>query len=286
VPYEPGVLEAAVLDGGRAVGSARVETTGAPTRVALAVMPTHARPDRDDAVVVALSALDAQGRAVPTASDEVSFSLEGPGEIIGVGNGDPSSHEPDRFVPRLASREVGGWRTAALEAVPASAPRIAELEKLRAHNLDASRDATSIRTVGGIAAYWTTLQLEDADVTANALALSIGRIDDHGTVYLDGKPVAESHAWDRPVSVDLTGKLAIGEHDLVIVVKNGDGPGGLGRGIRLTSQAPASQWKRRLFSGLAQVIVRRRTGDGEIKLRAEAPGLQPAEIALPSRGGP
>lgn len=281
VPYEPGVLEAAVLDGDRKIATAKVETTGASSRLALSREPTRARPDRRDAMLVTVSALDVQGRPVPTASDEVSFVLEGPGEIIGVGNGDPSSHEPDRFVARLASREVGGWRTAPLDAIPRSAPRIADLEKLQARDLDATRDATSIRAVGAAAAYWTTLRVEDGDLAANALSLSIGRIDDHGMIYLDGKQVAESHAWDRPVSVDLTGKLGIGAHDLVVVVRNDNGPGGLGRGVTLTSQMPAPQWKRRLFSGLAQVIIRPRPGDGDLKLRASAPGVEPAELVLP-----
>ena len=42
---------------------------------------------------------DAQGRTVPTAGNLVHFALSGPGKIIGVGNGDPSCHEPDQFLP-------------------------------------------------------------------------------------------------------------------------------------------------------------------------------------------
>ena len=32
----------------------------------------------------------------------VKFSIEGPGKIIGTGNGDPSSHEPDKASQRKA----------------------------------------------------------------------------------------------------------------------------------------------------------------------------------------
>jgi beta-galactosidase len=39
---------------------------------------------------------------MPTASNEVSFELSGPGKIIGVGNGDPSCHEPDKATKRSA----------------------------------------------------------------------------------------------------------------------------------------------------------------------------------------
>jgi len=39
---------------------------------------------------------------VPTASNLVKFSIEGPGKIIGTGNGNPSSHEPDIASQRMA----------------------------------------------------------------------------------------------------------------------------------------------------------------------------------------
>jgi beta-galactosidase len=36
---------------------------------------------------------------VPDAASKIHFELDGPGKILGVGNGDPSSHEPDVFLP-------------------------------------------------------------------------------------------------------------------------------------------------------------------------------------------
>jgi len=41
--------------------------------------------------------VDKQGREVPDANNLVTFTLSGDAKIIGVGNGDPSSHEPDRI---------------------------------------------------------------------------------------------------------------------------------------------------------------------------------------------
>ena len=49
-----------------------------------------------------VSALDAQGRAVPVAMNKINFAIEGAGKIIGVGNGDPASHEPDTFAGQTA----------------------------------------------------------------------------------------------------------------------------------------------------------------------------------------
>lgn len=46
--------------------------------------------------------LDKEGRIMPVADNEIVFQLSGPGKIIGVGNGDPSSHEPDKAHKRRA----------------------------------------------------------------------------------------------------------------------------------------------------------------------------------------
>jgi beta-galactosidase len=63
----------------------------------------HLVPDRNalagdgsDALPVTVEALDAQGRHVPTANLPVEFDIRGPGAIIGVGNGNPNSHEPEQ----------------------------------------------------------------------------------------------------------------------------------------------------------------------------------------------
>ena len=53
--------------------------------------------------VFTVAGLDAQGRVVPMAQNNINFAIEGPGKIIGVGNGDPTCHEPDKFVGGGAS---------------------------------------------------------------------------------------------------------------------------------------------------------------------------------------
>ena len=46
--------------------------------------------------MVTIAVLDANGRPVPDASDQVRMSLSGPAALIGMGNGDPTSHEADK----------------------------------------------------------------------------------------------------------------------------------------------------------------------------------------------
>jgi beta-galactosidase len=43
-----------------------------------------------------VAVLDAKNRVVPVADNEITFELYGPARIIGVGNGNPSSHEADK----------------------------------------------------------------------------------------------------------------------------------------------------------------------------------------------
>lgn len=93
VPYEPGKLEALAKCAGEVVGRASVETTG--DAVALELLPDREMLAGDgcDTMPITVRAVDAEGRVVPTAKLPVQFALAGPGEIIGVGNGDPNCHE-------------------------------------------------------------------------------------------------------------------------------------------------------------------------------------------------
>jgi len=45
---------------------------------------------------------DAQGRTVPITDNEVTFRVSGAGELIGVGNGDPTDHASDKGTSRKA----------------------------------------------------------------------------------------------------------------------------------------------------------------------------------------
>jgi beta-galactosidase len=49
-----------------------------------------------DTQPITLRSLDAEGRPVPTANLPAVFTIEGPGTIIGLGNGNPNSHEPEK----------------------------------------------------------------------------------------------------------------------------------------------------------------------------------------------
>lgn len=96
VPYAPGRLEAVAKKNGREVARFAVETTDQPVALRLTTDRKAMAGDGRDAVPVTVEAIDAKGRPVPTANLPVEFELSGPGAIIGVGNGDPNSQEPEK----------------------------------------------------------------------------------------------------------------------------------------------------------------------------------------------
>jgi beta-galactosidase len=95
VPYETGRLEAIAMKGGRKFVTS-IETTGKPVKIKLQADKSRLMADGRDATVVNIVALDDQGREVPDANNLMRFSLKGDAHFIGVGNGDPSSHEADK----------------------------------------------------------------------------------------------------------------------------------------------------------------------------------------------
>jgi beta-galactosidase len=102
VPYAPGTLEARGYNGSEVMATTKVETTGPPASIRLRA-PARARLiwDGEEVVSVSIEVLDGGGRIVPTADNLIHFQVEN-GSIAGVGNGDPSSHEPDKATQRHA----------------------------------------------------------------------------------------------------------------------------------------------------------------------------------------
>jgi beta-galactosidase len=101
VKYAPGRLEARGTRRGVPLAAVR-ETTGPAAAIRLTADRATLASDNADLAVVTVEIVDAQGRVVPVAGDKVNFTLTGPAKLIGVGNGDPSSHEPDQATSRSA----------------------------------------------------------------------------------------------------------------------------------------------------------------------------------------
>ncbi len=99
VEFESGTLSMTGYRNGEAVCSDEVKTAGKAARLVIEPHRDFVYNGCDDTVAVNVYAVDENGTLVPDADMLIKFSAEG-GEIIGVGNGDPNSHEADKASER------------------------------------------------------------------------------------------------------------------------------------------------------------------------------------------
>jgi beta-galactosidase len=126
VRYEPGAIEARGTKNGKVVLTEKRETTGPTASIRLTTDRAQIDADGKDVAVLKVEALDNQGRLVPTADNLVAFRVSGPGNLIGVGNGDPNCQESNKGSKRslfngLAQAIVQSSKTAGDIEVEAAA---------------------------------------------------------------------------------------------------------------------------------------------------------------------
>ncbi|HZZ20451.1 MAG TPA: glycoside hydrolase family 2 TIM barrel-domain containing protein [Opitutaceae bacterium] len=93
VVYAPGELKAVGYDKHGAVVSQDVVTTaGQPAKLQISVDRSSINSGKRDVAFITVKALDASGVFVPFAENQIVFGITGPAKLIGVDNGDPSSH--------------------------------------------------------------------------------------------------------------------------------------------------------------------------------------------------
>jgi beta-galactosidase len=289
VKYAPGTLSAKGYTAGKVVAEAKVETTGAPTAVQL--MPDRAtiNADGEDVSVFTVQVTDAQGRIAPVAMNPISFKLDGPGKILGVGNGDPSCHEPDVFIPQLPVRSMAanaGWRWKELPNA-----KDEKLAELKADFDDSTWDMVNTESDNGSmkehtqAVFRLKVKVTEQDLASENVELCLGSIDDDGFVFVNGQKVGESHDWSATQAFDVKRFLHPGENIIAVAVINNYGGGGICKGVALefSIKTVPPEWQRSVFNGLAQVIVQSTKAPGEIKLTATADGLLPATVSVQSQ---
>lgn len=294
VPYEAGTLSAKGYKAGLLVSSDKVETTGIPESIVLTPDRAAIKADGEDISVVTVKVNDAQGRAVPTAANDIQFSIEGPGKIIGVGNGDPVSHEADKSIETVSQVKITGLKMrdggplgkrdeVAFDVDDSKWP---VLFSGRADDQGkVTQETPSARVVRG------SFDIPSPEECGEITLFPRGLVDAQ-SIYVNGHLVAEKlgrdddkESYPLPKSILRKGRnvyAVVGKELLrrrVWEELNQD-PGS----IRMV--VPASAWKRSLFSGLAQVIVQSDKKAGDIVLKASSKGLTSASLKLSSKEVP
>ncbi len=291
VPYEPGELLAKGYKGGQEAATAKEETTGDPAAISLIPDRTAIKADGEDISVVTVEAKDQHGRMIPTAGNEIFFSLEGPGKIIGVGNGDPSCHEPDRYFDAVSQVKIqglkmlngGGLGKRDEVAFDCDDSKWADLFQGRHDDQGfPSQEPPSVRVIRGS---FDLPHLEDYD----KIILYPKSLVDGQAVYVNGHLIADKIMRDDggkayPLSKDILRQeknvFAVVGKELLRRKKWEDLNADAGW---VRTVIPAKPWKRSLFSGLAQVIVQSDKKAGQIVLKAVSKGLSPAALKLKSQ---
>lgn len=100
VEFAKGRIEAKAYRNGKCVAKDVQRTTGKPVAVKIDTYRDYVADDGQDAIIVNCSVVDSRGREVPTADNHLYFEIEGDGVLLGVGNGNPNSHELDNIPER------------------------------------------------------------------------------------------------------------------------------------------------------------------------------------------
>ena len=290
IPYESGTVVARGFIAGKEVIDTKIETTGAPAAIKLIPDRSIIHADGEDVSVITVQINDIKGRCVPTAEMMVSFALQGPGEIIGVGNGDQSSHEPDKFLEHNIQSEIKNLK--AKEVKPASSYREVGLvfddsDWMPMINGKGQYTPQLIDTTNVIVIRGTFTLPEFSEETVVSLwPKSLGETQ---TIYVNGNVVSAGIKRDDKVQQYKLANsiLHVGKNCFAIV---GSPLKKRFRWDELNTDpgivqvvVPASPWKRKAFKGLAQVIVQSKKSAGEIILHATSDGLKKAVLKIQSQ---
>ncbi len=121
VTYEPGRLEVVAYKAGREWARNTVQTAGEPAAVEMTADRATIRADGYDLAFITARITDQAGVTTPRAENRLTFTVEGPGEIVATDNGDPRNLEP---FPSPSRPAFSGLCLVIVRAQPGQAGRI------------------------------------------------------------------------------------------------------------------------------------------------------------------
>jgi beta-galactosidase len=279
VKYTPGTLEAVAFKNGKKILTEIIKTTGNASQLQLKSEKIN------DLEMITVSTKDKNGLFVPIANNEVIFSISGPAKIIGVGNGNPTSLEADKYIETIEVLNLDVLKEKEVT-------NLNSLEETK-DNINISswdnsfkeeRNAEFGKKVKAIT-YRTDFEL-GTDFDSKAITLfykSIGKLQ---SIFINGNEIAVNISEDKKGNSFVLDKkmLRSGKNNIAVIaepllkVNSWDVINQELGSIQIIT--PAEKYKRQLFNGLAQVIVQTTGEKGEIKLTANSKGMQSAEIIL------
>jgi beta-galactosidase len=285
VPYQPGTLKAVGYKKGVSTITDVVKTTGGAAALNLTANKTTIKADEQDISVIAIDTKDSGNLHVPTADNNVTFTITGPGKIIGVGNGDPASLEADKFLERISTVRIENLK----EKISSNSDYAGET----AANYDDggwqrafkdTRDDQFGQMVKTLVYRANFTMPDDFDkATITFFYKSLGKYQD---VYVNGKEVGhqlkennQGNEFKLDASFIHPGKNTIAIVAVPLIKMNTWASVNQDPGL-IQINYPAPAYQRKLFSGYAQVIVQSTGQPGDITLQAISDGIKSASVTI------
>ncbi|RYY02576.1 MAG: glycoside hydrolase family 2 protein [Gammaproteobacteria bacterium] len=251
VAYAPGELLARGFSKNKLTQETRVATTEKPAVIKLVPHRKSIQADGKEVAVFTVSVEDNKGRVVAVADNNIQFTIKGAGKIIGVGNGHPSSHEADTNVETTSGYSISGkW-------LP---PKASEKTALVEFDITFDRPEIAKGTVG---------------------YLMLSALGKSQTAVLNGKTLYKDAAVEKSaIEIQVTEKSLLATGNKLHIVAQPFDDWGMRESVATVSPAavrtltPAAGYERRVFNGLAQVIVQSNSKQGTITLEASSEGLK------------
>jgi len=269
VTYTPGTLEAIGYKNEKKILTETKKTTGIAENIQLSLDKENSL--NENVSVVTVEVTDKKGLHVPTANNEIAFSIKG-GKILGVGNGDPTSLESDKFIDGIKLIAINNFEQKKLTStdLPDQITNDSENNWVPAFkDRDYKNQAPSY-------VYRGKFELAK-NLKTNAVNFFYKKIGTSTVIFVNGNKVTpsaeDSQKYILPATI-----LKQGTNTIQIIapplqkvrdwdVMNTD-PG------IIQVITPAEQWKRKLFNGYAQIIIQKNENNSEVILSASAKGLK------------
>ncbi|WP_427873271.1 beta-galactosidase GalA [Flavobacterium sp. MMS24-S5] len=275
VKYTPGTLEAVGYKYGKKILSDVQKTTGKAENIKLSLDKENVL--KGNVSVLTVETTDKNGLHVPTANDEIMFSIKG-GRILGVGNGDPTSLESDQFIDNIALVAISNFmeQKATTASLPQELSNYSENQWIEAFkDRDYKKQAPSY-------IYKGEFDLKN-NSASNVVSFFYKKIGVETVVFVNGNKVEPSKE-DSQKYVLNSAILKEGKNTIHIAatplqkVKDWDvmntNPG------IIQVITPAESWKRKLFNGYAQIIIQKEENAKEVVLSASGKGLKNGVIVV------
>jgi beta-galactosidase len=275
VAYKKGVVKAVGYKQGQKIIESERKTSGSPATIDLKASKAELVADNQDVSVVTVQVLDANGVPVPTSNNNIEFSLAGPGKIIGVGNGDQTSHEKEKFVDNheVIELEELGLNDLSKESLKKYLPNV-DTKKL-----DKFLQNPEFKILSG--------EFTLDAIAENSLAkLYFKKVGSSQSIYINGNLISEkvSDEKDKGKFSVKTKFLKVGKNEITVIAKplkkkyEWDVPNKFPGSLQIIT--PAEKWQRKLFNGLAQVIIQSTKKAGKVTLKATSSGLVANELNI------